>query len=190
MSAYKFASYSRLLDKEGGEEEELDTYAWCVFVDATARELASIRQVEYTLHSSFPKPVRVIRDGAHCFPVMTQGWGEFTLRIRITTTDGGITRQSYGLKLEEASWPLGPRLRKFDSEVAKNIYDNLLSEDWDWRSLSTLAKNAGVGTIQVKSILGEWGQRGLAREAPFLSINGEELWGATCKIGILPAPRE
>lgn len=71
MSAFRFASYSRLLDKEEDEDDKQDTYAWCVFVDATAQELASIRQVEYTLHSSFPNPVRVSRDAAHCFPVMS-----------------------------------------------------------------------------------------------------------------------
>ena len=75
MSAFRFASYSRLLDKEEDEDDKQDTYAWCVFVDATAQELASIRQVEYTLHSSFPNPVRVSRDAAHCFPVMSLGLG-------------------------------------------------------------------------------------------------------------------
>lgn len=111
------------------------------------------------------------------------------MRIRITSIDGSISRESCTLKLEEASWPLGPRLKKFDNETAKKIYDELLSEDWDWRKLSTLARRASLGSAEVKSILDAWSQQGLAREAPFRSIDREELWGATCRIGILPMPR-
>ena len=64
---------------------------WTVSIQAAKPVLDSIQCVEYTLHPSFPNPVRRVCSrgaGAGAFPLPANGWGTFTIKIRVLFRDG------------------------------------------------------------------------------------------------------
>jgi YEATS family len=184
MTAHIFQSYSRLLRTE----DDTNLYAWCVFLDGSAAEIESIRRIEYTLHPSFPDPVRVVDDAKHCFALQSQGWGVFQIRVRVFYRDGGTGRQGFSLKLDEDAWPRGPKASpgEFEDPVAQRVYDSLMDGDWDWRKVSTLVSHAGGNARELMSALESMEDQRLARRAPYQSLEGEEMWGATYRVRLLP----
>jgi transcription initiation factor IIF auxiliary subunit len=185
MSNYEFTSYSRSI----GTREGYDLFAWCVFLDGNLATIQSVREIEYTLHPSFPDPIRTIQDPDHCFALLSQGWGEFPMRIRLKLINGGIVSQSYNLYLNSDSWPRGDRLQKFDSENDRKIYDALMEGETDWRKLSTVLRKSFVPVGEAKSTLQKMELQRAVRKAYFLSLDNEELWGATFRVGLLPEPK-
>jgi hypothetical protein len=187
MISHRFQCYSRHI----GEKEGTDIYAWCVFLDGRAEEIGDVLQIEYTLHPSFPDPVRIVDDAAHCFALQSQGWGVFQIRARITHRNKEVVRQSFPLKLSEDAWPRGPRAEPdlLQDVVAQKVYDSLLNDEWDWRKLSTLVRRSGAKPEEVLSTLEDMETRRLVRRAPYESLEGEEMWGATARVGLLPGPR-
>lgn len=64
---------------------------WTVSIRAAKPVLDRIQCVEYTLHPSFPNPVRRVCSrgtGTGAFPLSTTGWGTFRIRVRILFRDG------------------------------------------------------------------------------------------------------
>jgi transcription initiation factor IIF auxiliary subunit len=62
-------------------------WAWSVFVDADAETLRQIECVEYTLHPTFPNPVRrVCNQSKTGFALSTNGWGTFRLAVSSIVT--------------------------------------------------------------------------------------------------------
>ena len=187
MISHNFRTYSRYI----GEKNGTANFAWCVFVDGSPAEIDDIRQVEYTLHPSFPDPVRVVDDARHCFALQSQGWGTFQIRTRITYRTGEIVRQGFSLKLSEDAWPRGPKveLDELQNLVAQAVYKSLLEGDWDWRKFSTLVRRSGAQPKEVASALEDMETRRLVRRAPYESLEGEEMWGATARVRLLPEPK-
>lgn len=59
---------------------------WTVFIDPDSRKLSSVKCVEYTLHSSFPDPVRVVCDRGdrnRPYSLSSNGWGTFVIQVRV-----------------------------------------------------------------------------------------------------------
>jgi hypothetical protein len=187
MISHNFQTYSRHI----GEKEGTDLYAWCVFLEGSSEEIGNIRQIEYTLHPSFPDPVRIIGDADHCFALQSQGWGIFQIRVRITYQNKETARQGFWLKLSEDAWPRGLKaeLGEFQSGTAQRVYSSLLNGDWDWRKVSTLVRRSGGRPNEIMSILEDMQSRRLVRRAPYQSLEGEEMWGATARVGLLPEPK-
>jgi transcription initiation factor IIF auxiliary subunit len=185
MKSYKFCSYSRRIDRK-----DVILFAWCMFVDGTWAELSEIREIEYTLHPSFPDPVRVIREPMNCFALQSQGWGEFNIRARVMLADDSVVKKTFYLKLEDDAWPRGQRPVEFSSRAAENIYSSLMDEKYDWRRLSTLANRAHIRLEAARSILEELEKTRVVRKAYYVSMDGQELWGATNRVGLLPIPHE
>lgn len=82
-----------------------DRWDWTVFVQGTPTALARIKCVEYTLHPTFPNPVRLVCDrgkGTQAFALSSNGWGEFTIAARVIRQDGGVQALSYRLRLQPA----------------------------------------------------------------------------------------
>jgi hypothetical protein len=184
MFAYRFASYSRFI----GTKKGYDTYAWCIYLDVDRDELNNVQEVEYILHPSFPNPVRVIRNAKHCFALESEGWGGFVLHTRIILNNGDIVRDRYNLELIRDGWPMGKRFTAFDRST-ELVYNTLLREKWDWRKLSTLARAGNVDLDMAESILARLEDGRAVRKAYFASIDNEELWGATYRVGLLPEPK-
>jgi transcription initiation factor IIF auxiliary subunit len=68
-------------------------------VDGPKDKLKDVDHVEYTLHPSFPNPVRTISTKGNKFKLKTGGWGVFPIYARIVTKDGRIETVEHDLKL-------------------------------------------------------------------------------------------
>jgi hypothetical protein len=79
---------------------------WTVFVQAPTQVLDRVKCVEYTLHPTFPNPVRRVCDrgaGPRAFALNSNGWGEFTIRAKVAFKDGHTQGVEYWLKLQETT---------------------------------------------------------------------------------------
>jgi transcription initiation factor IIF auxiliary subunit len=76
-------------------------YDWTVCVLADPSVLGSIGYVEYTLHPTFPNPVRY-GTGPN-FSLSSSGWGEFNIQVKIGFKDGNVMRIQHWLTLSRES---------------------------------------------------------------------------------------
>jgi transcription initiation factor IIF auxiliary subunit len=70
---------------------------WTVFIEGDEDQLSQVQCVQYTLHPTFPDPVRTVCErgsGPRAFPLSASGWGTFQITVRIMTKDG----KTYELK--------------------------------------------------------------------------------------------
>jgi hypothetical protein len=68
-----------------------DQWEWTIFITGPDQLLKSVQSVEYTLHPTFPNPVQTRprgNDPARQFPLTANGWGVFTVGIKVTFTNG------------------------------------------------------------------------------------------------------
>lgn len=65
-----------------------DRWNWSVWIVGKSEELDSIEYVQYTLHHTFPKPVRRVSDRSTQFRLRSAGWGIFTLFAKVVQKDG------------------------------------------------------------------------------------------------------
>jgi transcription initiation factor IIF auxiliary subunit len=70
---------------------------WRVFVDADAETLRQIECVEYTLHPTFPNPVRTVCSRSDRFLLTARGWGTFEIKIKVLLTDDSMYPLSHPL---------------------------------------------------------------------------------------------
>jgi transcription initiation factor IIF auxiliary subunit len=176
-----FANYSMLT----GQRYEHNWYDWCIFGSGDPADLQHIKVVEYTLHPSFPEPVRTIADVGHRFAVASNGWGSFTARIRVIFADGKEEFTSHLIKLEPDNWPR-KRPVSFSSPQQKSVYDMLTEGNHRWRTAEVLQRKTGLSAETVRGILGDLEAEDLSRKSPFRSIDKKELWGATAIVGVVP----
>jgi hypothetical protein len=161
------------------------------FVAGSQSEMLGISVVEYVLHPTFPDPVREIEDPAHCFALETEAWGSFELSARLLMKDGADHELKLVFQLLRDNWPLGPIAAPADLSLEElRAFACLADAKWDWRKLSTVSKQTGADKDTARKQMESLERRLLVRRAPFLSIDNEELWGATCRIGLLPTPLE
>ena len=76
-----------------------DWWEWSVWIEGTEQELDQINYVEYTLHPTFSKPVRIITDRSSKFLLKTAGWGVFTIYAKAAHDDGKATLLEHDLEL-------------------------------------------------------------------------------------------
>ncbi|SFM37977.1 pYEATS domain-containing protein [Nitrosomonas communis] len=85
--------------------EQSSTYAgerrwnWSVWITGSTADLDQIDHVTYTLHPTFPNPVREIHTRKGGFRLESNGWGEFTIYIDIAYKDGKHQQLSHDLRL-------------------------------------------------------------------------------------------
>ena len=60
---------------------------WAVWLEGSIDELNKVREVVYTLHSTFPQPVRSVTDRQSKFRLEAAGWGEFMIFAAVKTID-------------------------------------------------------------------------------------------------------
>ena len=76
-------------------------WEWTIFLAGPDEVLEQVSCVEYTLHRTFPDPVREVCDrGAErrAFALTARGWGTFEVGVRVFLRDGRIQELSHGLK--------------------------------------------------------------------------------------------
>jgi len=76
-----------------------DWWKWAVWVDGSERILDSIEYVEWTLHPTFPDPIRKVTNRLQKFRIETGGWGVFQIRAVARTKDGNSIRLRHQLSL-------------------------------------------------------------------------------------------
>ena len=76
-----------------------DHWEWSVWLEGQDADLDAIRQVVYTLHYTFPQPIRVITTRNNNFRLDSSGWGTFTLYVRIQLPDDGYIDLEHELEL-------------------------------------------------------------------------------------------
>lgn len=75
-------------------------YDWTVFVQAVPAVLQQIEYVEYTLHPSFPNPVRKVTNPQGGFALSANGWGEFNLVAKVAFKSGRVVTLQHWLRLQ------------------------------------------------------------------------------------------
>lgn len=80
-----------------------DQWNWAVWVDGSPEQLDAIESVEYTLHPTFPKPVRIVQERSTKFRLESSGWGGFLIRANIMRKDGSIIPATLDLDLHHPS---------------------------------------------------------------------------------------
>lgn len=75
-------------------------WKWAVWLAGDTDELDAIDHVIYTLHPSFPNPIREIRARRDGFRLTSSGWGTFRIYIEIIGQDGARQQLSHDLNLE------------------------------------------------------------------------------------------
>jgi transcription initiation factor IIF auxiliary subunit len=178
----KFNSYSMWIEKKDDD----DWYDWCVFVDEISNIINSIKSVEYTLHPTFPDPIRLIESKSSKFALFSSGWGGFSIKIRVNYEDGSAHTTSYYLVLERDSWPRKQAPNTFADNETECVYKALFHKKHRWRKVDTVVKNSNLSNDTVLRILYDLEDEDLVRKAPSLSIDGKEMWGATAVVGISP----
>lgn len=89
--------------KQDATYERDNWWKWSVWVEGDKNELASIVFVDYTLHPTFPKPIRRITDRRSKFRLDSAGWGEFMIQATLGTKGGGTKKLSHWLELKYPS---------------------------------------------------------------------------------------
>ena len=84
--------------KNWARELEPGWWEWGVYLDGVARELDKVKCVEYTLHPTFPNPVRTVCSRKTRFELNAKGWGTFTIRIKVLLQDGSVYHTEHPLR--------------------------------------------------------------------------------------------
>lgn len=87
----KIKQYQKLIEN--------DWWQWSVELEAEAEELDNVLFVEYTLHETFPNPVRRIKSRDDNFKLKAVGWGEFMIYAKVVFNDKSKLRLEHWLEL-------------------------------------------------------------------------------------------
>jgi len=75
-------------------------WRWAVWVEGPAQELDQVKVVRYTLHPTFPDPVRTVTDRGSKFRLESSGWGEFSIMAHLTLTDDRVESLERWIRLQ------------------------------------------------------------------------------------------
>lgn len=110
-------------------------YDWTVFLVAAPAVLRSIASVEYTLHPTFPNPVRKVTNPSGGFALSASGWGEFNILVRITFKDGRVRSSQHWLSLQAPAQRQPAPIEHGDAHGrigTRNTARVAGSGRWDW----------------------------------------------------------
>lgn len=85
--------------QQSEEYKGSDWWKWAVWVEGTDAALDQIEHVEWTLHPTFPNPIRKVDDRSQKFKIETGGWGTFPIQALVLTKDGKSFRLRHNLSL-------------------------------------------------------------------------------------------
>jgi len=178
----KFSNYSMMTGKKYDDE----WWEWCIFVDDTESVICEIVQVEYTLHRSFPDPIRTITDNTYRFALYSSGWGQFTANIEVLFKDNSTINQSHFVRFSYDGWPVKEEPSHFDTPNEKDVYYAIKDGNYRWRKTDTIVRATHMPNKQVAEILATLEQKELVRRSPFKAIDQSDMWGITAVVGCYP----
>src|SRR5579864_7608329 len=85
--------------RQGFEYQGDDWWRWWVWIDGPDEALDRVDHVVYTLHPTFPNPVRTVGDRASGFRLKATGWGAFKIRAKVHFKNNSIESLSHDLEL-------------------------------------------------------------------------------------------
>jgi transcription initiation factor IIF auxiliary subunit len=83
-----------------------DWWSWSVWIEGGPADLTKVESVEYTLHPTFPEPVRTVTTRGNKFKLTTGGWGTFPVYARVQLKNGEVVKLRHQLDLR---YPDGTR---------------------------------------------------------------------------------
>lgn len=178
----KFHNYSMLAGKKYND----DWWRWCIFVDEKEQVVKKIKQVEYTLHPTFPDPIRTVDDRSERFALYSSGWGQFTAFIEIIFNDNTTKNQSYFVKFIDGNWPIKKEPLEFKTPEERAVYNAIKHEKHNWRKTNTLVKATSLSIEKVIETLTVLEGKKLVRKNPFKALDKSDLWGITAIVGCSP----
>ena len=63
-------------------------WKWSLWIEGANEDLDQIASVTYTLHSTFPEPIRTVTDRASKFQLRCSGWGIFLIPVKVHLKNG------------------------------------------------------------------------------------------------------
>ncbi len=75
-------------------------WLWGIYIQGPDWLLDRVRCVEYTLHPSFPNPVRLVCSRDNRFEMQAKGWGTFKIPIKVLFKDGSVKLLEHDLHLD------------------------------------------------------------------------------------------
>jgi transcription initiation factor IIF auxiliary subunit len=82
-----------------GDSVGKDWWKWSVKLEGAPDELGKVDYVEYTLHPTFPEPVRYVDERESDFRLEAEGWGGFTIYANVVFKDGTQKQLEHELNL-------------------------------------------------------------------------------------------
>jgi len=77
-----------------------DWWKWSIWIEGPTAELDQVDYVTYTLHPTFPTPVRTVDDRGSKFRMETHGWGTFPIQVKVCRKNGEVFKLTHNLILE------------------------------------------------------------------------------------------
>ena len=68
--------------------ERENWWKWSLWIEGSDEDLDRIDSVTYRLHSTFPEPIRTVRDRASKFQLRCSGWGIFLIPVEVRLKTG------------------------------------------------------------------------------------------------------
>ena len=84
--------------ENSSKEIEPGWWEWGIYIKGAPAELKRIHCVEYTLHPTFPNPVRLVCSPTKGFLLTARGWGTFTVPVKVMLKDGTVRELSHTLE--------------------------------------------------------------------------------------------
>ena len=94
------SSFEELRAENWSRQIEPGWWEWGIYIKGPPDLLNKIHCVEYTLHPSFPNPVRTICTRSNNFEMKTKGWGTFAIPIKVLIKDGSVLYLNYKLHFD------------------------------------------------------------------------------------------
>lgn len=88
----------KVSSKNWSRQIEPGWWEWGIYIEGDSSELDRIRCVEYTLHQTFPNPVRMVCSPDNGFELVARGWGTFTVKIKLLLKDKSIHEMVHKLQ--------------------------------------------------------------------------------------------
>src|SRR5262249_24135119 len=76
-----------------------DWWEWSIWIEGTEEDLDQIKEVTYRLHPSFPKPLRTMTNRSEQFKLESEGWGTFTIPVKVVLKNGEVQKLKHELQL-------------------------------------------------------------------------------------------
>lgn len=76
-----------------------DYWKWSVWIEGPASDLDRVSSVTYSLHPTFPNPIRKISSRKNKFRLRTAGWGVFMLYATVLNKNGMTEKLKHQLEL-------------------------------------------------------------------------------------------